>query len=207
MRRRQLCLAAALALPGVAWADAAERREAVRRRMNDATLLRGEFVQTRRVEGFHGPLQSSGELVVVRGGGVLWTTRRPFVSTLVVTPDRLDTRDASGRLLRRTQLRDEPLLRSVNTLLLALVAADLEALATLFRLEAELLGDAGWRLRLKPIDSLLSRQLAQVEINGERFVQQVQIEERNGNDTHVAFAGWRSGGELTAAERALLAGS
>lgn len=200
MRRRALLMAA---MAGAA--QAADVLDAVRGRLANVAVLRGDFVQSKRLTGFRNPLQSSGQFVLVRGRGVVWATRKPFASTLVVTPDRLDSFDSQGQRLSRLDARDEPALRSINQLLLATMAADLAPLRELFSIEAELVGSAGWRLVLRASDTLLARQLTAITLSGEKFVHEVLLEERSGDRTEIVFSGWNSAGALSAAEQALLA--
>jgi outer membrane lipoprotein carrier protein LolA len=203
MRRRGM-LAALLPFAAAA-AQAADPLDAVRARLADVALLRGEFTQTKRLAGFRNPLRSSGRFVLVRGRGVLWLTLSPFASTLVVTPDRIEALDAQGQRLSRLDARAEPALRSINQLLLATLAADLAPLRELFSIDAELVGPAGWRLVLRASDAMLARQLARITLAGERHVHEVQLEERNGDRTEIVFSGWSSAGAPSASEQALLA--
>ncbi len=57
----------------------------VARRLADAPCIRGRFEQTRRLSGFSNPLVSRGDFVLARGRGVVWQTREPFPSSLLVT--------------------------------------------------------------------------------------------------------------------------
>lgn len=205
MRRRTWLVVVALPL-AARGAPAADTLETVRSRLADVALLRGEFVQVKRLAGFRNPLQSSGQFVLVRGRGVLWLTHKPFASTLVVTPERLESLDAQGQRLVRLDTRDEPALRSINQLLLATLSADLAPLRALFAIDAELVGARGWRLVLRANDALLARQLARITLAGERHVHEVQIEEHNGDRTEIRFSASSSAGAPSAAEQALLAG-
>lgn len=204
MRRRDVL--ALLPLGAAAGLGAADALDAVRARLADVPVLRGDFAQVKRLAGFRNPLQSSGQFVLVRGRGVLWLTRKPFQSTLVVTAERLETFDARGQRLNRLDARDEPALRSINQLLLATLSADLAPLRALFAIEATLVGSAGWRLQLQPGDAMLARQLVRLSLAGERHVQEVQFEERSGDRTEVVFSGWSIGSAPTADELSLLAG-
>jgi hypothetical protein len=201
MRRRHLVLAA-LACS----ARAATPLDAVRTRLANAPLLRGAFKQQRRLNGLRHPLQSEGEFVFVRGSGLLWLTQKPVVSTLIVTAERLESRDAQGQRVSQFDVREQPSLRSINQLLLATLSADLGALAQLFEVAVELIGDTGWRLTLTARDPLLQRQLASATLAGEQTVREVRIEERAGNVTEVDFSRVRQGGSLTDSEQAWLAG-
>lgn len=203
--RRRTWLAAALALAGKT-AHAADALDAVRSRLADAAVLRGDFAQSKHLAGFRNPLRSSGQFVLVRGRGVLWLTKKPFVSTLVVTPERLETLDAQGQRVSQLDAREEPALRSINQLLLATLAADLAPLRALFSIDATLIGAAGWRLLLQPSDAQLARQLTRITLTGERHVREVLLEERSGDRTEIMFAGLNSADVPSAAELALLAG-
>lgn len=207
MRRRALLACALPFAASLGAARGADGLDAVRSRLADVAVLRGEFSQSKRLAGFRNPLQSQGQFVLVRGRGVLWLTQRPFASTLVVTPERIESLDAQGQRLSRLDARDEPALRSINQLLLATLAADLTPLRTLFGIEATLVGAAGWRLLLQPSDALLARQLTRITLAGERYVHEVQLDERSGDRTEIVFSGWSSASAATAAEQALLTGS
>jgi hypothetical protein len=177
---------------------------AVRARLVPTEVLRGAFAQTKKLAGFRQPLRSTGRFVLVRGRGVLWLTHQPFASTLVVTPDRLESLDAQGQRLSRIDARDDPALRSINQLLLATLAADVEPLRALFTIDAELVGVLGWRLVLRAKDALLARQLERVTLAGESHVREVQLEERNGDSTHIVFSAWSRADAPEADELALL---
>jgi Outer membrane lipoprotein carrier protein LolA-like len=189
---------------GVLGAATSDAMDAVRQRLADAPLIRGQFQQTRRLAGFQHPLISSGEFVLVRGRGALWRTGQPFASTLVVTADALETRDAQGQVTARLDAHDEPALRAINDALLALLSGDPRPLAQHFSIETELLGDSGWVLRLMPDDPLLARQLQRVSLSGERFVNEVHLTEGGEDGTDITFSGQSADGALTPEEQVLL---
>jgi hypothetical protein len=191
---------------GVLGAATSDAMDAVRQRLADAPLIRGEFLQTRRLAGFQHPLISSGEFVLARGRGVLWRTAQPFASTLVVTADALETRDAQGQITARLDAHNQPALRAINDALLALLSGDPTPLAQHFSIETELSGDSGWVLRLTPEDSLLARQLQRVSLSGERFVNEVHLTESGEDGTDITFSEQSADGALTPEEQALLGG-
>ncbi|MBP6853427.1 MAG: hypothetical protein KA164_17645, partial [Rhodoferax sp.] len=83
--------------------------EAVRARLADAPVLRGEFEQRKSVRGFRNPLVSRGDFMVARGRGVIWRTREPFASSLALTRDRLVARSSDGTVSRTIDAREERL--------------------------------------------------------------------------------------------------
>ncbi len=194
-RRSGLALLALLLLPLPA--RAADLASEVRARLADAPVLRGDFEQTRTLKGFKNPLLSRGDFLMLRSRGVVWHTRAPFASTLVVTPGRLLARGADGVATMQLDARTEPGLRAVNEAMFALVAGDLATLARHFRIDGELLEGQGWRLVLTPIDTVLAGQFASMGLQGDRYVRQVRLEERGGDLTLIRFTALSAAKEPT----------
>ena len=119
MKRRLLLLSAfAPALP--AFAAGGDVLAQVRRRLADSPVLKGAFEQRKTVKGFRNPLVSRGDFLVARDRGVVWATREPFASQLIVTRDRLLSKQADGSVMvrpgatvvhDRLHLRKEPVVR------------------------------------------------------------------------------------------------
>ncbi|MGH6649217.1 outer membrane lipoprotein carrier protein LolA [Aquabacterium sp.] len=194
MTRRDVlwrALASGLAL-GAAWpvpvqADAVPDLLAdIGLRLETSPVLRGDFEQTKTLKGFKRPLVSHGVFVMARGKGVLWTTKAPFASTLVVTRERLVT--VTEGSTQQIDTRQEPGLRAVNDMLMALLAGDLQALASRFNSAGSLQGAQGWRVSLTPRDAALARFIARIELEGDRHVRQVRLAEASGDDSRIVFS-------------------
>lgn len=168
----------------------------VRLRLADAPVLKGNFEQRKSVKGFRHPLVSRGEFLVARERGVLWHTREPFASELVITRDRLLSRQASGAVDTQVDAAREPGIRAVNEMLFALMSADLEVLAQRFQIGGALQGTAGWRLVLTPRDAALAQWVARIELEGDRFVQQVRLFEAGGDSSAITLSGHATSASL-----------
>lgn len=181
---RLLALLLGLCLLVPAWAA---EGEGVAARLAQPPVLRGQFEQSKQLQGFKHPLVSRGDFLLVRDRGVAWDTREPFASTTLLTRDRLLTRlpDGSQRVLLDTA--GSPGMAAVNALLMALVAGDLPALAERFRLEESLAGDGAWTLVLWPKDAGLQQVFTRITLRGDRFVREVLIEEAGGDVTTLRF--------------------
>lgn len=169
----------------------------VRQRMSDAPVVRGEFEQRKTIKSFRNPLVSRGSFLVARERGVIWQTREPFASSLIVTRDRLLTRQADGKVTSQLSAKDEPGLRAINEMLFALVAADLQALAQRFRIDGELLGPERWRLVLVPRDAALAQWVTRIALEGDRFVRVVQLHEAQGDTSVIRFSQQAASATLT----------
>lgn len=159
----------------------------VRERVQSAPVVRGQFTQLKTVQGFRQPLKSSGDFVVARGKGIAWQVRQPFASTLIVRPDSLLSRGADGSTAVQMRAQDEPVLRTINAMLFAVVSADLAQLTHYFEVSGQVQG-AGWTLHLVPRDPVLAQWLQAVDLSGQQFVQSVQLQEARGDRSQIQMA-------------------
>lgn len=190
MKRRELLTllpaGLGLAAAGVHAQSAPELLADISRRLENPAVLRGEFEQTKTIKGFKRPLVSKGTFVMARDKGVQWITAQPFASTVVVTRERLLTLGESGAS-RQIDTRQEPGLKAVNEMLMALLAGDVKALAERFQAEGALQGAQGWRLALKPRDATLAAFITRIELEGGRHVDSVNLHEASGDASRIRF--------------------
>lgn len=198
--RRAFCLALAALAGGAQGQAVPPLVQEIRQRMADEPVLRGAFEQRKSIRGFRNPLLSRGEFVVARQRGVLWRTREPFPSTLVVTRERVLSRNADGTVARRLQASEEPAVRAISETLFALMAADLVTLAQRFQIDGELGPGGSWRLVLLPRDPALARWLQRVELEGDRYLRGVRLNELTGDQTHIRLSGHAGAAALSAQE-------
>jgi hypothetical protein len=184
--RRAFCLAV-LAAPVPALAAEGLLLREVRARLTQEPVVRGAFEQRKTVKGFRNPLVSSGEFVVAQQRGVLWRTLEPFASTLVVTRDRVLARGADGSVARRLSAKEEPAVRAISETLFGVMAADLAALEQRFLISGES-APAGWKLALLPRDAALARWVQRIELEGDRFLRLVRLDEAGGDQTLIRLA-------------------
>jgi hypothetical protein len=202
--RRLFC--AALVVPGWTGARAAEATPAllreVRQRLAPDPVVRGTFEQRKTLKGFRKPLVSSGGFAVSRHKGVVWRTQAPFASTLVVTRDRVLARQADGSIARTLNAAEEPAVRMISETLFGVMAADLAGLSQRFHIEGDLVGAEGWRLVLLPRDATLGRWVQRVELEGDRFLRLVTLQEAAGDHTQIRLARHAGDAALRADEEA-----
>ena len=204
-RRTFLLAAGVLVLPAFAVETTSPLLREVRQRLTSEPVVRGSFEQRKTVKGFRNPLLSGGEFVVSRQRGVLWRTLEPFASTLVVTRDRVLARGADGSVARRLSASEEPAVRAISETLFGVMSADLTALDQRFQIDGELVGREGWRLQLQPRDAALARWVQRVELEGERFLKAVRLQEGSGDQTQIRMARHSTSATLSADEEAQFA--
>lgn len=156
----------------------------VRQRVYNAPVVRGGFEQLKSVKGFKQPLRSSGDFIVARGKGIVWHVQQPFESVLVVKPDSLQSRGSDGKVTMQMRAQDEPVLRTVNAMLFAVMSANLAELAQHFEVTGQV-NSKSWTLHLVPRDPTLARWLSAVDLQGNQFVQEVKLQELRGDASMI----------------------
>ncbi|WP_353084939.1 outer membrane lipoprotein carrier protein LolA [Stenotrophomonas sp.] len=184
---RSLCVLVMLAV--VAPAFAATDVDAVKQRVAKVDVLRGEFTQEKQVAGFKNPLRSQGRFVLAQDHGVIWTTLKPFPSEVVVTRDRILSRQSDGSSRVELDGRQQPAMRSVNAIMFALMSGDAQALSAQFTVKVEVLPGNAWKMQLTPRSAMLGKVFAQLTLSGDRYVREVQINEANQDVTRIHFTG------------------
>ena len=184
---RTLCVLVMLAVvpPALAATDV----EAVKQRVAKVDVLRGEFTQEKQVAGFKNPLRSQGRFVLAQDHGVIWTTLKPFPSEVVVTRNRILSRQSDGSSRVELDGRQQPAMRSVNAIMFALMSGDAQALSAQFTVKVEVLPGNAWKMQLTPRSAMLGKVFAQLTLSGDRYVREVQINETNQDVTRIHFAG------------------
>lgn len=177
-------VAVGLAAPAIAADPLAEVREQVAQ----VPLLRGDFTQEKQVAGFRNPLRSSGRFLLARDKGVVWTTTAPFPSELVITRDRILSRQRDGSRRVEVDGKQQPGLRSVNAMMFALMSGDMKALTSTFEVKAEP-ATSGWAMTLVPRSRQLAQAFTSVRLSGDGYVREVELREANGDLTRLRFSG------------------
>jgi len=179
-----LAVAGVVVLP----ASAADPLAQVRAQVAQVPVLRGEFVQEKQVAGFKNPLRSNGRFLLARDQGVLWTTTAPFPSEIVITQDRILSRQRDGSRHVEVDAKQQPGLRSVNAMMFALMIGDMKALTSTFDVKSESVA-SGWKMTLVPRSNQLAQAFTSVRLTGDRYVRDVELREANGDLTCLRFSG------------------
>ena len=172
-------------LLGLAAPTTAELAARMAQRLDQAPILRADFVQEKSMAAFRKPLQTRGKLVFARGQGVVWSIEAPIKLTYVLAEDRVVEIGEDGMPQVRTS-RDIPGLAQVASLFRALLGAQTDALAEHFVVTPEGLLDA-WRLLLVPKPGPLAQAMKEIRMSGGRHVERIRIEEANGDSTTLIF--------------------
>jgi hypothetical protein len=165
-----------------------------------AKAIRGKFTQSRRLAGLAKPLQSSGTFLFARSAGIEWHTLSPFDSQFLLTDAGITQHDEGGATLR-IDTADQPALAVVSRVFFALFSLDYDALSRDFTIAGYRKADR-WTLLLQPRSDALRRVFRQALLTGQASVDQVTLEEGNGDSSVIDLSGVQyDAAGLTADER------
>jgi hypothetical protein len=191
MGRVIAALAAACVSAAAGAAAGPEEIERIRSRLDAHPVVRAEFVQTRRIAALTKPLVTRGQLLVSRKDGVAWRIEQPYRVTYVLKQDVTIEIAADGTRTLRSA-REAPAAARTSRIVRALVGGEPGALGNWFEVEASVSG-AQWKIALTPKQSQFSQFLKAVRLGGAEFVEEVAIDEANGDATRIEFRGHRAG--------------
>lgn len=144
--------------------------------------VQGDFIQQRYLKSLAKPIESNGEFTLVAEKGLLWAMKKPFVSTMKVTPSGIFQWNgtawvASDKLGQSQQI----------ALFLGLLRGDISALKSQFDFAVE--GEAQhWQLTLTPNSLLMKQIFTQIQLRGDELVQAIELNETQGDRTLILFS-------------------
>lgn len=138
-----------------------------------ALPLQVDFVQKRSIQGLPRPLRSEGSLTIT-ATQVLWHTQQPMEQQLTITAEGI-TAGAAEQRMRGSEM--------VAQLLLAVLQGDAEALQQNFNYQV-----VENCLNLQPKATQLQQFIEQISSCGQAGIEQVTIEETQGNRSVITFS-------------------
>ena len=150
-------------------------------------VICADFTQSKSLRALTRPLVSRGRLVFVTEKGVLWRVREPFPTQVLIKKDALISWDDDGKP-QRLGFEKNPIFRSLSRVILAVFSGDTNQLRKSFQVESTVTR-SNWRLVLTPLDKSFAAIIARIRASGNRFVDELLIEEGRGDQTVIKFSG------------------
>ena len=163
--------------------------------INGAQVIRGRFIYKRFLSELPAPLQSTGEYIFVKDLGIVWHTQEPLDSEFVVTAAGTTQRD-DGKVTLQANAGEQPAVRAVARILLALLTLDMQALRSTFDLfgnassgkpSSDERADAPWQIGLRPIAPAVAAIFRDATVSGTGQVETVVLRDANGDRTEIQF--------------------
>lgn len=173
----------------------------LQQRFSQVPVLRAEFAQQRTISGMAQPLNSGGNLLIAQKQGLWWQQEKPFPLRLLLTETRM-VQIMAGQQPQVVTASNNPQMFQFNSLLSALFHADRHVLEENFTLDFMDKGQGVWTLVLVPKTSPLNRLFRRITLNGETFLNKIDIDDMQGDATHIRFFNQKTTpAELTDAEK------
>jgi len=146
-------------------------------------VLQGRFAHRKFLSEIQKPLTASGEFTFARELGVYWHTQQPFDSVFILTPRGLVQRDEGAETLRLSA-DDQPAVRVIANIFLALFTLDLTTLDVAFELFGVKQGER-WTIGLKPKSGAVASVFSQATVSGAAEVEQIVLTDKHGDRTVI----------------------
>lgn len=179
---------AAAAAAAVPIGEAAARQEA----HAQGDVIRGAFTQRKYLPELEQPLVSRGRFVAAAGRGLIWQIEQPVQVQLVISQEQL-VRRSDGHEIERISAAEQPALRVVASVLLAVFRADMDALRQVFEIQRQSLANGRWAMTLRPKGEGALTFIERVRIRGAAHIERIEIRQPEGDrsviDLDAATAG------------------
>lgn len=179
--------------------------EQLQQRFASQPVIRADFTQTREIAGMAQPLKSRGEMLIAQRQGLWWHQSAPFAMTLLLDDKRM-VQTLNGQPPQVVTAEANPQMFQFNHLLSALFKADERVLRDSFVIDFKEKGDAQWTLSLTPKAAPLNKIFKRIDLAGGEFLEQIELNDSQGDRTHIALSNTRiQPPQLSAEERARFA--
>ena len=163
----------------------AEPTQVIFQQLAQTSLVRAHFEQQKKLVSLNRTFTSQGEILFNKQQGVLWQIKKPVQADLVVTPKKLVQK--TQRTLSEINVQQSPY-GSVATLFLQLMAGDQATLTQNFNVTYVENTSKGWQVQLTPKNALFKKLFTQVDAQGGQYVNQIVLQEKDGNTTTIRFS-------------------
>ena len=186
-----------LALTALPWTARAFDLNDLQAQLRATPVVRGHFVQQKFLRSLPQPLTSRGDFTLAAGKGLLWLLRTPIAQDLRINANGISRRDESGAwqaLPQQTGSGRE------NRLFLSVLAGDTSGLQENFDLALTGQADA-WKLLLTPRSALLRQIFDNIQINGGKLVDRIELRETQGDRSVLQMTDAAAADRLTPEEQ------
>jgi hypothetical protein len=173
-------------------------------KLRNAQVLTGKFQHSRHLSEIPKPLVALGDFTFVRDLGVYWHTRQPFDSVAVLTTAGLAQSDEGGAV-HRISADEQPAVRLITNIFLALFTLDTRSLARDFDLYGVTADEktGRWIIGFKPRGKAIASVFKDATVAGSDDVEQVVLTDARGDRTvidlsAVSYSSEPPGGDVRA---------
>ncbi|WP_318507068.1 LolA family protein [Photobacterium leiognathi] len=165
--------------------------EQLQKNLSSTPLVRGDFTQKREMAMFDQPLLSSGQFLLSAKNGLWWHQTQPMPVSLVLTQDKL-SQQFDNQPAQVLSASDNPMVFYFSHVFLSLFKGDTSQLTEQFDLSLKEIKDSTtnnqWQLVLTPKAAPLDKVFSKIEIEGGKFINELELDEIRGDKTIITFS-------------------
>lgn len=147
--------------------------------------LQGRFTQEKYLSVVDAYLNSSGLFSYQRDAEILWETKEPVQSKVVLTPTAIVNRQGEREIVSLDS-ETNPMVGVLSEIFFAVFTADWNRLSGYFAVSGEQ-ANQQWRAELIPLDAVIKQVVSRVELKGDTLLREVVLYESGGDYTRIHF--------------------
>jgi len=143
-------------------------------------LLKANFIQQRHLTGIPKPILSEGQIILWSGKGLIWDTKTPFSSTILITPTGLYQVENNKKtvMMKTGQAgHDSVVFEIMGDVLSGNFSQGVKG----FEIQTLPSQQNNWQIRLVPIIAEIKNFLGSIVIEGDKQISEVRIYRPNGD--------------------------
>ncbi|MEQ1529594.1 MAG: outer membrane lipoprotein carrier protein LolA [Methylococcales bacterium] len=144
-------------------------------RLSKTAITQGDFQQQKHLKVLRKPLISSGAFTYHQSKGVIWQTKTPVASLLLINETKL-----------LTGQNTQAVPAAFGKVFQAMLGGDLAALTEAFDISGSD-HNTSWQLTLTPKDELLKKVIVGMQLSGDSELRRLDILEAGGNSSQINF--------------------
>ena len=149
-------------------------------------ITKGSFNQTKVIKRISREIKSSGFFLVSADDGILWKTKKPFISTTAIGKNGIVQTGKNGKKSLISS-NENATFEQVSSLMTSLFNGDAESLDKNF--DIEFIGSKdSWNINLIPKDSSVALFIEAIEMSGKNAIDIMILNEPTGDFTKYEFS-------------------
>ena len=145
--------------------------------------LQGSFTQVKYLASLDTELNSTGVFEYRRGESIRWRIEKPIENELIMTPERISSRQGDQELIR-LELDNNPAAAVLGQVLFAVLMTEWQQLEHYFAVDGSI-DDGQWQARLLPRETLANQVIHQVDLKGDALLREIVLQELSGDTTTI----------------------
>ncbi|THB67356.1 MAG: outer membrane lipoprotein carrier protein LolA [Gammaproteobacteria bacterium] len=151
-----------------------------------AKSVSGDFTQIKMVKGISISLKSTGIFSYVKDDKLVWHLQKPIENVYSIEYDQINKKSAIEDIVDGMQTTSDQY-QNIVTMFLDMFSGNWSVLEKYFSISGDS-NESGWRVKLTPTDELFKSMFISLTLQGDQYIDNMQIEEKNGDRTRIEFS-------------------